>query len=414
MKSAANAFESIRVAGFDAFLQAAEACFVSRDQIEGHHLREHVAHIQQFRRQLEANFVQADPLRPRTALYLRCRPPLKDAFEAFRQGMRKVEKFLSGRPPEYLQEGCREAAEALATLREVSQALSIEESAFPRPENPIDELLAMIEFIAQGQLDMNAMVARAEDFRSRCRGFREDVSIWSKGKSREQSLVGPTDRACRHLLEIERTLEALVRYGRGEQLLNLSDLQQQLRLSGEELRADHEEIMRLVVPPIPCPQCGHINDNRDKVCQSCAAKLPELVAPQPASTFSAQEGMGEARPRLAYLVQVEDAIETYLTGEADLSHLQAVSDWFAQRVNVGVERYKQLQPPMPLPDVKEASEAEAVKATFEKGSAALQSCARDLQRYMASMERELLSRALESLRLGESLMGEAQQKMRRR
>ncbi|CAN0508555.1 unnamed protein product, partial [Phaeothamnion confervicola] len=165
--------------------------------------------------------------------------------------------------------------------------------------------------------------------------------------------------------------------------------------------------------PALCAQCGASNPFGQKLCSACGARLLSTMGEEVASsTFSTiEEGEERPRPRFAYLVQVEETIEAYLAGECDMFELQGIIEWFAGRVQGGHERYKQLAPPLEISDAKERSEAEAIKANFEKGSAALLACVKELQRFLVDQDRDSLSRALESLRNGETLIGDAQAKL---
>lgn len=375
------------------------------------HLPEHVAHVQQFRRHLEASFLRADPSRPRTSLYKRLRTPIKEAFESFRAGMRKVEKFVSGRSLHHLEEGCQEAGQALAKIRDLMAELGNEEAAFPQPESAVEEVLAVLDFYDQGALDAKSVVARAEELRSRSRHFREDVALGAKKRS--EDLNAPTARGCRHLVQLEHSLDSLISHVRGERLTDVAELRRELKALGEKLRQDYEQIMSVLNPPAICAQCGASNPFGQKLCSACGARLLSAIGGEVASsTFSTiEEGEERPRPRFAYLVQVEETIEAFLAGECDMFELQGIIEWFAGRVQGGHDRYKQLAPPLEISDARERSEADAIRASFEKGSAALLACVKELQRFLVEQDRECLSRALDSLRQGESLIGEAQAKL---
>ena len=369
--------------------------------------------MQKFRRHLEASFLQADPLRPRTPLYLKNRALIKESFEAFRQGMRKIEKFISGRSAHHLAEGCQQAGQALAKLRQLSRELSEEEAGFPRPETLVEELLASLDFLDQGILDPPIILTRVEDFRSRCRKVREDLAQWSKSKSKQEELGVPVQTTGRHLSEIEHLLETLVLHIKGERLCDGAEVKANLKRLGDQLKADHDEIMRIITPQVACPQCGQKNPASAKVCQSCAARLIQADLSE-ASTWSAiDETQQQPKPRFAYLMQVEEALESFLAGESEIADLHSITDWFAQRVQVGYERFKQMPPPRESTDPAQRAETEAIHTGFEQGSMALLSCARDMQRFLATLQRELLSHALDSLREGEKLMLDSHQRLNR-
>lgn len=436
-----EAFAPIGVEGYDAFLTVARACADSRNNIEVCNFVEHFEYIEAFRIRLESDFQKSDPLRPKTPLYRKIRPQLRQGFDLFREAMVKIQAFIGGAEVQLLIEGCYEAGEALVGLREDSHLLTKEESELPKPNSAITELLAMLKFVESGMFEPAALANRAEDFLKACRRYREDVEVWRAGRlpssgpraatggefslaaalgleipkaapkpenkvaSVDDQLLEESQNTCEELLLLESTLTDLVHHCRGTRPANLAEIRASLQESEGVLKKLQAKLELLGKPRIFCLHCSQEAQASDRVCSKCGAKLPEQFAERSReSILEGQNQQPQGPPRFANFVQMEEAIENYRDGKIDLDRFQKVIDWFSARVRGGQEQIKKLPPPPPSADEETEARAEKARTHFQASNQSLQQLSRDLQSFLVQQNQALLDSALEHLRKAESEM----------
>ena len=401
-------FEPGSCPALNALLAAAEPCHQDRSRADEVFLKNHVAHVQDFRRNLEKLFNETKTTRPRTPLFRDVEPKVMKGFEDFRQGMKLVEGFLKGKSRTDLAQGCLQSRLALDEIFRLSAELGKEEESL-RPDcdsPPIQQLVMLLDAVTRQQMDIGRFVKLVETHAQTIQQLRKDLAEWSRTKLESESLrllLADLRRGAEQLAGVLADLTLACKTGA---FSDLASHRGALLDAGQKLFDLHQTWMAALSPPVQCPRCGLANSAAARSCESCQGQLPQ-ANPLPTSSFSADDEGGVGTPRLANIARVEQAVEAHQRGEIGLSELEETVAWMAARLESG---RTQLRAAASGKDGKN-EDVERMRRLIDAATDEVHRGIQLLLQYGVSTNPGLLDRGLEHLRKGEAAMLDAQAQM---
>lgn len=399
-----DVFSPSRSPALTGLLEAARLCYEDPARVVSSHLQEHLRHVAEARRHLDAQYNHNAKLRPRTPLFKEIDPQIRKQFEEFRAGLKLVERYLDGGPNEELKAGCLQARRAVDQLLDLTARLRDEEATFPAySDSPIiHEIIHVALGVAKGEIPPEMLRARLDGFRAQVKRLLSDYGQWAQGT--------PETPAVADLLpQVEKGLTALS-LGLDEMALFYLDKQKgHLRQGGElvlkastALQNLQSRLHKALAPSPICPRCSLENPPGTRICTGCESRLPEVES-NPTSMSIKVGGEAEA-PRFAYVERVEEAVAGFRRGDVPEPELKATLEWFSQRVAGGRSQLNALKPPERFPSAEAERHAQAVRERMEKASQLL---AEGAQRLLARD----LDEGLDLVRQGAAEMADLQREL---
>jgi len=399
-----DVFSPSRSPALTGLLEAARLCYEDPERVVSSHLQEHLRHVAEARRHLDAQYNHNVKLRPRTPLFKEVDPQIRKQFEEFRAGLKLVERYLDGGPNEELKAGCLQARRAVDQLLDLTARLREEEATFPvYSDSPIiHEIIHIALGVAKGEIPPELLRSRLDGFRAQVKRLLADHAQWTRST--------PETPAVAELLpQVEKGLTALG-LGLDEMALFYLDKQKgHLRQGGELVLKASEALQNLqqrltkALAPSPiCPRCARENPPGTRICVGCDSKLPEVESNL--TSLSIKVGGEGETPRFAYVERVQEAVAGFRSGDLSEAELKATLEWFSQRVSGGRSQLNALKPPERFPNAEAERHAQAIRERVEKASQLL---ADGAQRLLARD----LDEGLDLVRQGAAEMAEVQKEL---
>ncbi|MBI3927263.1 MAG: hypothetical protein HY319_17125 [Armatimonadetes bacterium] len=408
-----NPFELSGSPALNGLLEAAGLCYEQGDRDQKEELSRHLSFLTEFRRQVRQQYRESRKLRPRTPLFRETEPRVEKDFERLKEGLRQVRRYLETGDRERLVKGCPVAREAVDSLLAAMDRLRQEEEQFPiySPSPYIHELAHVALGVVRGEIEPEQLARRLERIRADWKKTRTDLKEWASAPVENDRVAELLPQIVQSMDYLGRGLDRMNAYFPKKNKLSLKEGSEVVLRAADALARLYEELNRAIVPPVPCPRCAAENPPGSRTCEACGAQLPALAG-GPISTVDVQSAGAAHPPRFAYIVRVEEAVESFLRGELEQETLQKTVRWFRSRVDAGRRQLKAARPPERFPSPDMEKHARAVRDLMEAAGQLLHEGTELLERFFAEGEREHLSAGLETIRRAESRVAQAQEEMR--
>lgn len=408
-----TAYELSRSAALNELIRAAQSCAENpQDKTAARELASRLKFMAVFVDQLKAQYRSSKELRPNTSLIKELDPSIRQEMERLKAGLKRIDRWLDDRRQEHLEDGCRAAREAADTMLSAFDRLRSEEETFPTySRSPlVNELANVAMGVVRGHAPEDALKVRLEAFYTYWKKTMGDAREWLKSPAENEQVSTLAAEVPGQMEKLKAGLKEMSRYFSDKKKAHLEKGVEAITKSAERLLELRSQILDASIPKLVCPRCSFSNAPGSRVCGKCQARLPELAVGS-ASTMELQAG-APTQERFAYLVRLENAVDSYLEGRTTASELRPTIEWFAANVRQGKRNLDALKPPSSYPSDEIRQGAEAARGTMDQASRLFVEGVEHLERFFSAEERHQLDTGMERIRAGAALMTEAQERMR--